>query len=84
MPTLEVQDYEHFSFDENPLSLDEAIKKASELRKGDKENFYRVKPANDKATTFVVTKVPATAIYADLAARVAKAMARYRLRGRQK
>ena len=84
MPTLEVPSYEHFSFDETPMSLDEAIKKASELRKSDSENFYRVRPANDKGTTFIVAKVPASSIYADLAARVAKAVARYRLRGRQR
>lgn len=77
MPTLEVQDYEYFSYDESPLSLDEAIKKSSELRKADAENFYRVRPANDKNTAFVVLKVPVTSVYAELAERVSNMARRF-------
>jgi hypothetical protein len=77
MPTLEAQDYEYFSYDESPLSLDEAIKKASELRRADAENFYRIRPANDKNTSFVVLKVPVASVYAELAARVSNMARRF-------
>lgn len=76
MPMLEAQDYEHFSYDESSLTLDEAVAKASELRKKDAENFYRIEPANEGKTSFKVTKVPAASVYAGLVARVAKLMAR--------
>jgi hypothetical protein len=82
MPTLEVQDYEHFSYDDAPLNLDEAIKRAGELRKKDTENFYRIRPTNESGTSFVVKKVPASAVYAELAGRVAKVLARFRPRNR--
>jgi len=85
MPTLEVQDYEHFSFDDSPLTLDEAVKKASELRKKDAENFYRIEPANEGNTSFKVTKVRATSVYADFVARMVKLMGRrYSLRTTRK
>jgi hypothetical protein len=76
MPTLEVQDYEHFSYDDAPLSLDEAIKKASDLRKKDAENFFRVEPASEDNTSFKVTKIRAASVYADFLARMVKMMAR--------
>jgi hypothetical protein len=72
MPTLEIQDYEHFRYDESPLTLDEAVKKAGDLRKKDSENFYRIEPANEAGTAFTVTKVSAASIYAEFVARVSK------------
>jgi hypothetical protein len=75
MPTLEVQDYEHFSFDDRPLTLDEAVQKASELRKNDAVNFYRIEPANEANTSFKITKVRAASVYADFVARMCKLMA---------
>jgi hypothetical protein len=76
MPTLEAREYEHFSYDESPLTLDEAVKKASELRKNDAENFYRIEPANEDKTSFKVTKVPVASVYAGLVARVSRLMGR--------
>jgi hypothetical protein len=75
-PTLEIQDYEHFRYDESPLTLDEAVKKAGELRKKDSENFYRIEPANQDGTTFTVKKVSAASLYAELVARMSKLTAR--------
>jgi len=76
MPTLEIQDYEHFCYDESPLTLDEAVKKASELRKNDSENVYRIEPANEGRTAFTVTRVSAALVYAEFVARISKLMAR--------
>jgi len=76
MSMIGVQDYEHFSFDDRPLTLDEAVKKASQLRKSDTENFYRIEPVNDVHTSFKVTKVHAASVYADFVARVSKLVAR--------
>lgn len=72
MPTLEVQDYEHFSYDDAPLSLDEAVKKASDLRRRDSENFYRITPLNESNTSFAVKKVSIASVYAEFVARVSK------------
>ncbi|MGB7546234.1 MAG: hypothetical protein WBM14_00660 [Terracidiphilus sp.] len=87
MPTLEATEYERFSFDEagqNALTLDEAVKKAKDLRKKDAANFYRIEVADESHTTFTVTKVPVASVYADFMARVAKLMGRYALHGRRK
>jgi len=72
MPTMEMQEYDQFRYDEPTLTLDEAVKKASELRRKDHEHFYRIEPANDKITTFRVTKISSASVYADFLARVAK------------
>lgn len=77
MPTLEVQEFEHFNYDEPTLSLDEAVKKAQELRKSGSGNFYRVSPANEKGTAFVVKTIPASTVYGELGARVARVLGRY-------
>jgi len=80
MPALDTLEYEHFSLDEEerpPLSLDEAIKKAREMRKLDKENFYRVEYADASETKFRVHKVPATVVYADFFSRIAKSLGKY-------
>lgn len=80
MPTLEAQDYERFSYDEAPLTLDEAVKKARDLRQGDSSNFYRVELASESGTDFTVKKVSKASVYADFIARVAKLMGRDRSR----
>lgn len=72
MPTMEVQDFEHFNYDEQPLTLDEAIKKASKLRQADSNSFYRVRQVSDSRGTFVVKKVTKSSVYADFVARLFK------------
>jgi hypothetical protein len=74
MPTLDALDYERFSYDEanqQSLTLEEAVKKAADLRRRD---------SNESHTNFTVTKVPTAAVYADFIARVVKKMGRYVLR----
>jgi hypothetical protein len=82
MPTLDhIADYERFRFDENLLSLDEAVRKAQDLRRRDSSNFYRVEQRNEDAVAgFAVVEVPARSVYADFLARVAKMLVR-RTRG---
>ena len=82
MPTLEALEYERFSYDERPLTLDEALAKAAELRRKDSSNFYRIEHINEGRTAFRIKKVSATSVYADFAARVAKALGKYRFRSR--
>lgn len=87
MPALEATEYERFSFDEagqNALTLDEAVKKARELRKNDPSNFYRIEPADDHQTTFTVREVPMTSVYTDFMAKMLKLMNRNRFRSRHK
>lgn len=75
MPMLEVQDYENFSYDEQSLTLDEAIKKARDLRRNDSHNFYRVKQANENG--FTVKKVSMSSVYADFIAKMARLASRF-------
>ena len=82
MPTLDATEYERFSYDEPsraPLSLDEAVKKARELRASDasRNNFYRIEYADDSHMSFQVTTVPAASVYADFTARISQALARF-------
>ena len=87
MPTLEAQDYEQFSYDDasqRPLTLDEAVKKAAELRRKDSTNFYRVVFADDSHTSFLIKPEPVASVYADFVARVVKRMGRYVGRTRHK
>lgn len=87
MPTLEALDYEKFSYHEanqHSLTLEEAVKKAAELRRKDSANFYRVEYADESHATFTVTKVPVSSVYADFIARVAKVMGKYVLRAQRR
>ena len=75
MPTFEAQDYEHFSFDE-PLTLDDAVKKARDLRRNDSSNFYRIEHMDATGNTFIVKKVSVSSAYADFMAHVVKLLGR--------
>jgi hypothetical protein len=82
MPTLEAQEYERFRYDEPALTLEEAVKKASDLRRKDSANFYRVENTDESRTAFVVTKVPVSSVYAEFLARVAKIVGRSKRRSK--
>jgi len=80
MPTLESTDYERFSIDEanNPaMTLEEAVKKAREMRVADSSSFYRVEAIDQNANAFRVEKVPIVAAYDDFVSRIARTMFRY-------
>lgn len=78
--TLESTDYERFSMDEAPqtgLTLEEAIKKAREMRAGDSSNFYRIEAVDQNTNSFRVEKIPVGAVYTDIVSRMVKRMFRY-------
>ena len=80
MPMLEALDYEHFSYNEateQSLSLDDAVKKAAELRRADPTYCYRISAVDDSFNVFIVKKVPVASVYAEFIARVTKTMGRY-------
>jgi hypothetical protein len=80
MPTLEAQDYERFSIDDansQPMSLDEAVTRAGELRKGDSSHFYRVEVIDTASNSFRVDKVSVTSVYADFVGRLARTIGRH-------
>jgi hypothetical protein len=80
MPTLESIEYERFDYDESPaksLSLDEAVKEAANLRRGDKQNFYRVRPVDDNMTGFKIEKVSAASVYLDYMNRISKTLSHF-------
>jgi hypothetical protein len=83
MPTLEAREYEQFSYDEanqHSLTLEEAMRKAIDLRRNDSTNFYRVVRTDDGGNAFTVTPIPIASVYADFMARVAKIAGRYVVR----
>jgi Ser-tRNA(Ala) deacylase AlaX len=63
-PEYDLFDYK--DYDQTPLSLEDAIKKASELRGNSPDKIHRVVPADRNITTFQVDSVPVTEAYADL------------------
>jgi hypothetical protein len=83
MPTLEAREYEQFSYDEanqHSLTLEEAVRKARDLRRNDSTNFYRVVQTDEGSNAFTVTPIPIASVYADFMARVAKIAGRYVVR----
>ena len=87
MLTLEGTEYDRFTIDDpeqKALTLDEAVRKAHELRKGDSKNFYRVEIADEASGTFRVKKVDASSLYAAFLGRVAGFLGRNSNRNRQR
>ena len=82
MPMLEAQEYEKFRYDEPTLTLEEATKKAADLRRQDSSNFYRVQNTDESRTAFVVAKIPVSSVYADFLARIAKTLVRSKRRSK--
>lgn len=71
--TTDAPEYDLFDYngyDQTPLSLEDAIKKASELRHNDPGKVHRVVPADRTISTFYVDSIPAAEVYADLLSRL--------------
>lgn len=71
----ETTDYERFEYkhyDETPLTLEEAVKKAQALRSGDEDSVYRVMPLDDEMTYFYVDRIAKGELYASLLSRVSE------------
>jgi hypothetical protein len=69
---LESIDYDVFDYKsdgERSLSLEEAIRKADELRRSNSRNFYRVNPIDSSMSGFRVDEVPKQRAYAEALAR---------------
>jgi uncharacterized iron-regulated membrane protein len=87
MPALEATEYERFSLDEadqQALTLDEAVRRAKDLRKKDPANFYRIEVADDRQMTFTIREVPVASVYTDFMAKILKLMGRNRSHVRRK
>lgn len=65
LETLEYEGFEYKHFDEPALSLEEAVKKASQLRSSDTQNFYRIKPVDSKGLMFRVESRSKQRVYAE-------------------
>jgi len=63
-PEYDLFDYK--DYDQAPLSLEDAMKKASDLRRKDPNQIHRIVPADRGITTFQIDSVPAAEAYADL------------------
>ena len=74
-------DYDLFAYEDYAapvLSLEDAIKKANELRAEDPRNFYRVFPVDSEMTAFRVEKVSKEEVYTKFWTRFAQRVARFR------
>lgn len=70
--TLDYELFDFKDFDEQPLGLGDAIRKAQKLRATDPYNFYRVVPADAELTAFRVEKVSRAEVYVDFLSRIAE------------
>lgn len=81
MPSLmESTDYDVFEykhFDEQGLALEEAVKKASQLRSSDATHFHRIIPTDSDMTSFRVESVSRDSVYSELLNRWAELLNRF-------
>jgi hypothetical protein len=77
MPTIDATEYERFSYDEATpsMTLEEAEKKASELRKADPSRFHRIEATGDN--TFRVDSVSKAEAYEDFLARSFRMLSKF-------
>jgi hypothetical protein len=85
--TTDAPEYEQFDYkdyDQTPLSLEDAIKRASELRRDDPSRIHRVVPADRNTVTFHVDSTAAVEVYADLISRITGRWIRWGAKGIKK
>jgi len=78
--TIDATDYDLFdyqNYDQEPLSLEEASRKASEMRRKDTQNVYRILPADHDMNGFYVTSVPVEVLRAELESKLLVHWARF-------
>jgi hypothetical protein len=81
---LDSSSYDLFSYkhyDETPLSLEEASRRAEDCRRKDPDNFYRVSPANEQCEGFYIDRVSPLEIYTELWSQLALQWARMLAKG---
>lgn len=74
--TTDAVEYENFDYklyDQDPMQLDEAMRKASELRGNDTMHFHRIVPANRDKTKFKIESVSIAETQANMWARFVSA-----------
>lgn len=69
METIEYDTFDYKHFDESPLSLEEAARKASDLREEDPTRFHRIVSIDKGLSGFRVESVSKRAVYAEVLGR---------------
>ena len=72
MAQLESVEYDTFDYktiDEAPLSLEDAVKKAAQLRTSDTSHFHRIVPTDPSMISFRVDSIPREAVYSEYLSR---------------
>jgi len=81
MPSLmESTDYDLFEYrhaDEPALALDEAVKRAAQLRSSDAAHFHRIVPVDSDMTSFRVESISRAAVYSELLSRWSELLNRF-------
>lgn len=77
-PEYDVFEYRHF--DEPPMSLEEATRRAAELRLTQKGSFHRVTARDAEMTSFRVDSVPRASVYVEMVARWSTVLNRFACR----
>jgi hypothetical protein len=75
--TLDYESFDYKHFDEEPLKLDEAAKKAAELRRQDLRNVYRIVPTDSEMNGFRVEKTPREQLFVDFLSVIARSYIRF-------
>jgi len=76
-PVAEYDVFQYKHFDEPVLSLDEATKKAAELRQSDSQHVYRVVASDPTLSGFIIEKLSLQEAYGDALARIMGHMYRW-------
>ena len=69
--------FDYRYYDEEPLRLDQAAKKADQLSAEDPNSFYRVVPTDDRLSGFRIEKIPTVQLYFDFIADMTQKYARF-------
>lgn len=77
MPVSEYETFEYRLFEDAPLSLEDAIKKADQLRGADATRFHRVVPTDSNMVLFHVDSVSREHLYAELLSRWSNMLNRF-------
>jgi hypothetical protein len=78
-PTIsEYETFDYAHFDDLGLSLDEAVKKAAQLRSFDPKHFHRIMPVDSNMSSFRVESVPVDVAYSEAMSRWSALLNKFR------
>lgn len=77
--TLDYDNFDYKLYDQDPMQLEQALKKATDLNKEDPKSFHRIVPANEEKTTFKIETVSVEEVQSNLWNKWSAALMRRRM-----